>query len=206
MNSSFLLWGPLLVGMSGLVGTVALALRYGPPQDTPRTLALLLSGAFAALWLSQGAAVFGVYPLFWYEGLYGVLLGLMAFSFPAYTYLGVVDRPGQIQRKVMWRLPLVGALLGHFLTPGFMGLLLIAGWTAALALLWADRGRQRQPLRLLCAQLAWGALAYGLWRGDFAFAALAACVAWWTYFQRFLEAYLVKNLVRARVPPATGGP
>ena len=205
MNSSFLAWGQFLVGSFSLCQTALLIAQFGFPRDTVRFLGVLLSFILSISFLVEGVAVFGYFPIFYYEGLYGVLSGVLGFSLVAFTYLGVVDHPGQLQRKIMWRLPVVGALLGNWMSIDFMLLVLLAGWLGACGLLIAEGQRQRYILRLFFSQLFLALVYYGALRIDWWWAAILLSAGWIIVFHRFLGAFMVKNLARNFAIPTLDG-
>lgn len=201
MNSSFLVWGQFLVGSFSLLQTVCLLAQFGFPRDTVRFLGVLMGLALSLSFLAEGVAVFGFFPVFHFEALYGVLSGVLTFSLVAFTYLGVVDHPGQLQRKIMWRLPLVGALIGYWITPSLLLLLLLSGWVFSVAMLFTEAHRQRYVLRLFFSQLSIGIAYYGALRLDWWWVAVLSSAAWTIVFYRYVSAFLVKNLARKFAPP-----
>jgi hypothetical protein len=148
----------------------------------------------------EGLTVFGIFPIFHFPSIYGVLFGVMAFCLPAFTFLGVVDQPSQIQRKVMWRFPIVGGLIGYWLNPDFMMLICLVGWAAALIIVFSYAAFQRYVLRLFVGQFVLAAGYYLMLNAGLWWAAQAINVFWLLLFYRFLNAFLVKNLARSFVP------
>lgn len=206
MNSSFLIWGQFLVGCFSFYQSVLLIAQYGVPRDTVRSLGYLLSVALTAVFLTEGLGVFGVFPIFYWSSLYGVLAGALAFSLIGFTYLGVVDRPGQLQRKVMWRLPIIGMLMGSWLNANFMLFVLLAGWAGAVFMLASVAAQQRYVLRLFCAQFVLGLVYYWVLRMDWWPLAIFVSAGWILVFHRFIGAFLVKNLMRELHSPVKESP
>ena len=205
MNSSFLALGQLLLGVLAAIQLLLLLARFGLPRDTVRSLAYLISASLAAILLVEGVSVFGVFPIFYYPSIYGILLGVLAFSLPAFTYLAIVDHPGQIQRKIMWRLPIIGGLMGHWLHGNIMVFVFVAGFIASAGLLLSVASLHRYALRLLAGQLILALLTHFFWTQDLWWAG-QLILAWWILqFNGFLNAYLVKNLARAFVPEVPAG-
>lgn len=204
MNSAFLLWGQLLLGCFALVGVVFHVVRFGPPNESVRVLGFLLNLCVSAVLIVDGAGVFGWFPIFSYPPLYNTLLGILALAMPAFMFLGVLERPTQIQRKVMWRLPLVGAFLGHILLNAVP--LFVLGWLSAGMLIFWKRRDHSPAFRLFAIQMllafgyAW-AMNHGLW-----WASWILFAAWILGFQKLIEMFLVKNLARELLPvPSTQG-
>lgn len=196
MNSAFMLWVPFLLGCASAVGTGLLLARFGKPVDTVRFLAFLTGLIMTGHLLINGLAPFGIYPIFWYDRIYSVSEGLLAFSLPAYVFLGVLDYPTQIQRKIMWRLPLIGAMLGHLMGNQGGTFLLLAGEAVSLALLLWKRKTEATALRLFFWQLAFLVLQVVFWRSGQHLMGMVFVALWtWTLF-RLLDVFLVKNLVR----------
>ncbi len=199
MNSSFLLWGQFLWGVMAATFAALTVWRFGFPRDTVRVLALLLLAAVAAMLVGEGLGAFGVFPVFSYPPLYNVCLGVMGLALPAFTYLGLVERPTQLQRKVMWRLPLVGALVGHVLMdarPLWIGGLAVTG-----VALWLYRARDPWSWRLFVRMGAPGAIYLLAWAGGPWWLGWSAVGLWLPILHRFIEGLLVKNLARDRLPP-----
>jgi hypothetical protein len=201
MNSAFLLWGQLLLGCFALAGVVLQVARFGPPNESVRVLGLLLNLCISAILLADGASVFGWFPIFSYPPLYNTFLGILAFALPAFMFLGVLERPTQIQRKVMWRLPLMGAFLGHILLNAVP--LFVLGWLSTGMLILWKRHTHLGAVRLFGSQMllalaySW-ALGTGWW-----WLAWVLFVAWIFGFQRLIEMFLVKNLAREHQPASS---
>lgn len=202
MNSSFLTWGHFFVGVFSLIQTFLLVAQFGIPRDTIRFLGMLLSLSLGLSFFIPGLAIFGFFPVFYLNSLYGILVGVMAFSLPAFTYLGMVDKPTQIQRKIMWRFPILGGLIGNWLNLNFMLLLLVGGWLFAAGLIMSVGNKQRYALRLFFCQLILGLVYYEALQMDYWWLGLILSICWLVIFHRFISAYMVKNLCRkfAAVP------
>lgn len=196
MNSSFLTWGHFFVSIFALFQTGALISQFGVPRDTIRFLGVILSVSLAFSFLAEGVAIFGFFPVFHFNSLYGILLGVIGFSLPAYSYLGMVDHPSQIQRKVMWRLPILGGLIGNWMNLDFMLLVLLTGWLSAAGLIITVGNNQRYVLRLFFYQLILGLVYYGALQLDYWWLGIILAISWLHVFHRFLGALMVKNLIR----------
>lgn len=196
MFSSFLFWGQAVLAGLTLLATGALATQFGPPRDTVRTLGLGFMGMLSLMLLTDALSWWGFFAVFYYPDIYGVLLGIMGFAWPAFVWLGVLDRPSQLQRKIMWRLPVVGAFLGHALGSNVTIYVFLLGWIAGFAIVVAHHERQRYVLRILATQLFVTALYTGFLRtGHFTLAQI--CFAVWIVFtHRIVNAFLVKNHLR----------
>lgn len=205
MNSSFLTWGQFLLGSFSLAQTALLILQFGVPRDTVRVLGVLLSFSLSVSFLAEGVAIFGFFPIFHFESLYGVVAGILALSLIGFTYLGVVDHPGQIQRKIMWRLPLLGGLVGQWMNLDFMLLVLFAGWLCTFGYFVTVADSHRYALRIFIAQLFLGAVGFGFLKIDWWPGVQLVCFLWILLFHRFLNAYMVKNLARNFLPAPIEG-
>ena len=199
MNSSFLLWGQLLWSMVTLAFTVLTVWRFGFPRDTVRVLGVMLLLALAVMFGGEGLGAFGVFPIFAYPPLYNVCLGVMAFALPAFVFLGFLDHPTQLQRKVLWRLPLLGALIGHVLADARP--LWVAGLAITAIMLFAGRRRDPWSWRLFLRMGVPGVLYLLVWAGAPWWLGWIAVGLWLPGLHRLVEGLLVKNLVRGRLPP-----
>jgi hypothetical protein len=202
MNSAFLLWGQLLLGCFALAGVVLQLFRFGSPNESIRVLGALLNLSLSAILLAEGMGVFGWFPIFFYPPLYNILLSVLGFALPAFVYLGVLEHPTQIQRKIMWRLPLLGAFLGHVVLNAVP--LFALGWLSSGGLLFWKRQGHSMAMRLFFCQIFFG-LAYS-WSMRLGWSGLSWVLfgTWIFGFQRLIEMFLVKNLVReqlAALPP-----
>lgn len=199
MNSSFLLWGQLLWGVVAMFFAALTIWRFGFPRDTVRVLGVVLLLAVATMFGGEGLGALGVFPIFAYPSLYNVCLGVMALALPALAFLGFLDYPTQIQRKVLWRLPLLGALAGHILVDARP--LWVAGLFVTAAVLWQGRARDPWSWRLFLRMGVPGVLYLLVWAGAPWWVGWVAVGLWLPGLHRFVEGLLVKNLVRGRLPP-----
>ena len=202
MNSSILHIGQTLLAVWALVHTLLLLRQFGWPSDTVRVLANLFMGSLTAMLVIEALSWWGVFAVFYYPAIYAVLLGILGTAWPAFLWLGVLERPTQLQRKFMWRVPILGGLLGHALGLSAAAWLLAAGWLLGLGVVvWS--GEQRFVLRSLLAQLA-VSLVYGwLLRAGALVPALFCFALWIVFANRIVNAFLVKNLVRETLHPVS---
>lgn len=196
MNSSFLFWGQTALASLALLATGALAVQFGPPRDTVRSLGLAFMGTLTLMLLTDALSWWGFFAVFHYPDIYGVYLGVMGFAWPAFVWLGVLDQPTQLQRKIMWRLPIVGALLGHALGSNVTIFVFLLGWLSGLGIVIFHYEKQRYVLRILVTQLLISIVySWSLRSGHFPLAQI--CFAVWIVFtHRIVNAFLVKNHVR----------
>jgi len=196
MNSSFLFWGQTLLAGLALFSTGSLVLQFGPPRDTVRTLGLVFMGTLCLMLLTDALSWWGFFLVFHYPNIYGLYLGVLGFAWAAFVWLGVLDRPTQLQRKIMWRLPLIGAFLGHALGTNVTIFVFLLGWLTGLVLVILHHEQQRYVLRSLVVQLLISVIySWALRSGHFTVAQF--CFALWIVFtHRIVNAFLVKNHVR----------
>jgi hypothetical protein len=196
MFSSFLFWGQTVLAGLALLTTVALTLQFGPPRDTVRALGLAFMGTLSLMLLTDALSWWGFFVIFHYPDIYGVYLGIMGFAWPAFVWLGVLDHPSQLQRKIMWRLPIVGALLGHALGSNVTIFVFLIGWVAGVVIIATHYEKQRYILRILATQVLVSIVYSGFLRAGH-FTAAQICVAVWIVFtHRIVNAFLIKNHVR----------
>ncbi len=196
MNSSILHIAQTLLALWALGHTAVLWCQFGFPRDTVRVLAALFMGSLTLMLLSEALAWWGVFVVFYYPGIYAMLLGVMGLAWPAFIWLGVLDQPTQLQRKIMWRLPILGALLGHGV--GLVGSapLFALGWLTGLGLLLSMASQQRFVLRIMVGQLVVAVLYAYLLRAGQLLMALACFALWVVFTHRIVNAFLVKNSLR----------
>ncbi len=196
MNSSFLFWGQTLLAGLSLFATGSLILQFGLPRDTVRTLGLAFIGTLSLMLLTDALTWWGFFAVFHYPDIYGVFLGIMGFAWPAFLWLGVLDKPTQLQRKIMWRLPLIGAMLGHALGSNVTIFVLLLGWIAGFILIAIYREQQRYVLRVLILQLLISIVYSWVLRSGHFLAAQFCFALWIVFTHRIVNAFLVKNHVR----------
>jgi len=203
MNSSFLFLGQMCLAVLALMASVSLLLQFGFPRDTLRSLGLTFLFSLALMLGVDAATWWGFFAVFHYEPIYGVLVGIMGFAWPAFIWLGVLDQPTQIQRKVMWRLPILGGLIGHALGAGVTIYLFGIGWIASLVVVLCYASSQRFVLRILFAQIIVSVI-YGVLLRSGIFWGAQLCFAVWIVFtHRIVNAFLVKNHIRNSLGAAT---
>lgn len=196
MNSSFLFYGQMTLASLALLQLGLFIVQFGAPRDTVRSLAFLFYLALSLMLLTDLANYFGFSVVIKYPSIYGVYLGIMAFSWPAFIWLGVVDFPSQLQRKIMWRLPLIGGLLGHALPVDWVMNLFIIGWLAGFAIIAKEYQKQRFILRILVGMIFLSIVYNFCIRSGFFWAAQISFAVWILATQKVFNAFLVKNRIR----------
>ncbi len=200
MNSSFLFFGQIILVTLTLVHTIALVIQFGFPRDTVRTLGMLFLFTLCLMLLTDALAWKGLYIALYYPSIYGVFLGIMGLSWPAFIYLGVLDQPTQLHRKIMWRLPILGALAGHALSTETALYIFAFGWLTGAGLILAHYKTQRYVARILAIQLIVAILYWIFQRTGILVAAQIIMVVWIVLTHRMINAYLVKQKIRIYVP------
>jgi len=195
MNSSFLLWGQVLLAVLAGALSFLLLLQFGLPRDTIRVLGV---GYFLTLFLMLLTDVltwWGFSVVFHYPEIYAVFMGLMGFTWPSFLWLALLESPTQLQRKIMWRLPLVGALLGHALgTTVGIGIFFV-GWLVGFVLIVYYAKQQRYILRTAVALFV-TYFCYIFVREKSLLVAQLFFAAWIVLMHKTVNALLVKNHVR----------
>jgi hypothetical protein len=196
MNSSFLFFGQIILVTLTLVHTLALVIQFGFPRDTVRTLGILFLFTLCLMLLTDALAWKGVYLALHYPSIYGLYLGIMGLSWPAFVYLGVLDQPTQINRKIMWRLPILGALAGHALSTE-VGLYIFAiGWLTGAGVILVHYKTQRYVARIHVVQFIIAILYWIFQRAGILIAAQVIMAVWIVLTHRMINAYLVKEKMR----------
>ncbi len=196
MNSSFLFYGQITLASLALIQLVLFIVQFGAPRDTVRSLAYLFYLALTLMLFTDLANYFGLSVVIKYPSIYGVYLGLMALSWPAFIWLGVVDFPTQLQRKIMWRLPLIGGLLGHALPVDWIMNLFIIGWLVGFAIIAKEYQKQRFILRLLLGMILLSLVYNFCIRTGYFWAAQISFAVWIIATQQVFNAFLIKNRIR----------
>lgn len=200
MNSSFLFFGQLILVTLTLVHSLALVIQFGFPRDTVRTLGILFLFTLCLMLLTDALAWKGVYVAFHYPSIYGVYLGIMGLSWPAFIYLGVLDQPTQLHRKIMWRLPILGALAGHALSTEAGLFIFAVGWLVGAGLILAHYRTQRYVARILVLQFIVAILYWIFQRAGILIASQVFMALWIVLTHRMINAYLVKEKIRIHSP------
>lgn len=196
MNSSFLFFGQVSLVTLTLVHTLALVIQFGFPRDTVRTLGVLFLFTLCLMLLTDALAWKGIYLALHYPSVYGVFLGIMGLSWPAFVYLGVLDQPTQLHRKIMWRLPILGALAGHALSTEIGLYIFAVGWLVGAGLIFSQFKSQRYVARVLVIQFIIAILYWIFQRAGILIAAQVNMAIWIVLTHRMINAYLVKEKIR----------
>lgn len=196
MNSSFLFYGQMILASLALLQLALFIFQFGAPRDTVRSLAFLFHLALSLMLITDLANYFGLSVVIKYPSVYGVYLGIMGLSWPAFIWLGVVDFPSQLQRKIMWRLPLIGGLLGHALPVDWVMNLFIIGWLAGFAIIAKEYQKQRFILRILVGMLFLSLVYNFCIRNSYFWAAQISFAVWILATDKVFNAFLVKNRIR----------
>lgn len=196
MNSSFLFFGQVSLVTLTLVHTLALVIQFGFPRDTVRTLGVLFLFTLCLMLLTDALAWKGIYLALHYPSVYGVFLGIMGLSWPAFVYLGVLDQPTQLHRKIMWRLPILGALAGHALSTEIGLYIFAVGWLVGAGLIFSQFKSQRYVARVLVIQFISAILYWIFQRAGILIAAQVNMAIWIVLTHRMINAYLVKEKIR----------
>ncbi|MBY0516734.1 MAG: hypothetical protein K2P81_07495 [Bacteriovoracaceae bacterium] len=196
MNSSFLYIGQTCLSLLTLSLSGLLIRQFGFPRDTVRFLGFLFIFTLALMLVTDAAVWWGQYFVFIYPEIYAVYLGVMGLTWPAFILLGVLDHPSQLQKKIMWRLPILGGIAGHALGASFTVYLFGMGWLIALGIVLFFHQTQRYTLRILIQQIFISAF-YFWFLTNGTFWAAQICFALWILFtHRIINAYMIKNKIR----------
>jgi len=196
MNSSLLFFGQLLLATAALASLLVNLVRFGL-RDSVTFLALLCWASLAGIFSADSLTFLGAPPTLYYGNIYGVLLGVLAGAWWPFVWLGVLESPTQLQRKVMWRIPLFCGLAGHALGAEWTLLLFAASWLGAWATLFYARRTHVVLVRLIPWQLAFSFACWIFLKADILLAAQLSLVLWVLVTQKMVNALLVKNLLRA---------
>ena len=113
MNSSFHIIVFSIYLFWILISIIRQFLAFGRPLELVRALSFLIKISFMGFVLSEILFKYFIHLYLLVPFLSSVSMGLFASSILALSYLGMVDQPTQLQRKVLKRLPLLGLLIGY---------------------------------------------------------------------------------------------
>ncbi|MFP5457102.1 MAG: hypothetical protein ACLGG7_00080 [Bacteriovoracia bacterium] len=196
MNSSFLFFGQIALVILCLTHVVALVVQFGLPRDTVRTLGTLFLSCFSLMLLTDALAWYGIHWVFYYPSIYGVLLATMGAAWPAFVWLGILDHPTQLHRKVLWRVPILGALAGHAMGLDAGLVIFLVGWLTGSVLILYHYREQRYVARVALTQ-AVVAFAYWIFIKAGILVGAQVCLAIWIILtHRIVNAFMVKNSLR----------
>jgi hypothetical protein len=187
----------MLTALAGVSG-VLLIWQFGFPRDTLRVLGV---GYFLLLFLLLLIDVLtwlGFSLVFHYPEIYAVILGMMGFTWPAFLWLSLLENPTQLHRKIMWRIPIIGAFLGHALGNAVGAGLFAAGWLVGLGLTFFYVKQQRYVLRL-SVTLLFTYICYSLLKNTSLVLAQVFFALWILMMHKVVSVLLVKNHLRNKL-------
>lgn len=196
MNSSWLSVGQTLLATFAALQTILLIIHYGLPRDVVRSLGYLFSLGLTLILGLDALSWWGFHITFKLPTIYNVLLGVLAVTWPAFVWLGIADHLTPLKRKVMWRVPFVGALLGHAFDANIVIILLAVGWISGFIYILVQRERHRYVLRIFVMTLFISVI-YWIFLNNRWLNLAQLCFAVWLFFtHKMISAFLTKNKMR----------
>lgn len=198
MNSSFL---GLLHTFLALLATgllIFLGVRFKRPRETVGFLGFFCFLFFVLYLWVETLSFNGIVLSFYYGPIYGVLLSCFAMSFLSFTYLSLAENPSRLERKVMWRVPVIGALWGHYFSFAMIEWMMFLSFMGVFFMMINARKTHRYSLRQFVGMISM-LLVYKVcltsgkwWISEFVLVFFLLAV------YRFLSGFLVKNLMRLK--------
>lgn len=132
MNTSWLSLGQTALALFALTQSFFIIAQFKLPQRALKSLAYATSLSISLALGFDALMWHGFNILFHFPQTYSVLIGLVAWSWLGIVLFGLVDEPSQLHRKILWRLPLIGGMLGYavplWVSVGLLSVIWIGGF------------------------------------------------------------------------------
>jgi len=203
MNTSWLSIGQTTLAVFAIIQTIFVIVQYGKPNTALKILSYITSLSISLTLVFDASMWHGFNILFYFPELYSVLIGVVSWSWIGIVGFGVVEEPTQIHRKILWRLPLLGGLLGYAIPIWISVSLLSVFWIAGFIIVSLQKSKFRYILRIYVFNLVLiFAHIFCLNRGYLFFSQI--CYALWIVLvHRIIASFLLKDKIfESLVKPA----
>ncbi len=203
MNTSWLSIGQTALAIFALTLSFFLIAQFKLPKTALKILAYITSLSISLTLVFDCLMWHGINILFHIPQAYSVLIGTVAWSWLGIILFGLVDEPSQIHRKILWRLPLIGALMGYA-TPLWLSIgTLSVSWMACFIVLLIYKNKFHYIFRLYLGNVV--VIAMHIACLHFGLLILSQlCYALWIFMvHRIMATYLIKDQIHEKLVKPT---
>lgn len=195
MNTSWLSISQLVLAIFALIQSFFLISQHRFPRSALKSLAYAVSLSVSLTLVFDSLMWQGIHVLFYFPAAYATLIGIVTWSWLGIVLFSLVEHPTQLHRKILWRLPFIGGLLGYALPLLYVIGLFSLVWIICFLVFWFQRAHFQIVFRnyfftliLILIHVFFLQLGYLL--------PSQICYAFWIIFvHRILNLFLVKDQI-----------
>lgn len=195
MNTSWLSLGQTGLALFALAQSFFTIAQFKLPTTALKTLAYLTSLSISLTLGFDALMWHGFNILFHFPQTYSVLINLVAWTWLGVIVFGLVDEPTQLHRKILWRLPLIGGMLGYALPLWASVGLLSLVWLACFVVLILQREKFNYTFRLYLWNVVVVAIHIACLHFGLIFLSQICYAIWIVLVHRILASFLIKDQV-----------
>ncbi len=195
MNTSWLSLGQTALALVALSQSFFIIAQFKLPNTALKSLAYTISLSVSLSLVFDALTWQGFNILLHFPQTYSVLIGLVSWSWLGIIIFGLVDEPTQLHRKILWRLPLIGAMLGYAIPLWMSVAILSAVWIICFVTLLVFKQKFNYTFRLYLGNVVLVGLHVGCLNFGYIFFSQICYALWIILTHKIISTYLIKDQV-----------
>jgi hypothetical protein len=196
MNTSWFSIGQYFITILALVQTAMILIQFRFPRSSVTFLIYLISLSVLVLMCDESLKWMGIHIIFRFPSFYGLLISLFSWSWLGVTLFTFADNTTRVHEKLLWRVPILGALLGYYLSLEFLGLIFLVTWLVAFGVQVYKREKFRLHVRIYISMFILTGAYYFCTLWDYTFLLWVCKVSWIILLYKMLSLYLIQDRIK----------
>ena len=199
MNTSWLSIGQLTLATFALIQSFFLVSQHRLPRSAIKSLAYCVSLSISLTLVFDSLMWQGINVLFHFPAAYATLIGIVTWSWLGVVLFALVEQPTQLHRKILWRLPFIGGLLGYALPQLYIIGLFSLVWLSCFLVICFRENNLRVVKRAYFINLLLICVHVLLLHFGYLLASQVCYALWIVFVHRILNLFLVKDQIYERL-------